>query len=50
MKVGLIECNDFGDERAVVWFANDFDMSAIVRMYCIESKMGLLRAWHGHKV
>ena len=24
-------------------------MSSVVRMYCIESKSGVIRAWQGHK-
>lgn len=48
--MGLIEGNVFGDDRGVVRFVNDFDMSAIVRMYCIEPKMGIVIAWQGHKV
>lgn len=48
MKV--IKGNLFEDERGVVRFVNDFDMSRVVRMYCIEPKMGVIRAWQGHKV
>ena len=45
----LIEGNVFVDERGVVRFVNDFEMTCVVRMYCIEPKLGLVRAWQGHK-
>jgi dTDP-4-dehydrorhamnose 3,5-epimerase-like enzyme len=48
--VGLIEGNVFGDNRGIVRFVNDFDMSAVVRMYCIEPNLGVVRAWQGHKL
>ena len=38
------------DERGTVRFVNDFDMSQVVRMYCIEPKLGVIRAWQGQKV
>ncbi|MCC5917070.1 MAG: WxcM-like domain-containing protein [Cryomorphaceae bacterium] len=47
MKV--IEGNLHSDERGVVRFVNDFDMTQVKRMYCIEPKMGVIRAWQGHK-
>ena len=50
IAVGLIEGNVHIDDRGVVRFVNDFDMSAVVRMYCIEPKMGVVRAWQGHKI
>ena len=37
------------DERGTVRFVNDFDMTQVVRMYCIEPKLGVIRAWQGHK-
>ena len=47
--MSLIEGNLQKDERGVVRFVNDFDMSEVVRMYCIEPKLGVIRAWQGHK-
>lgn len=47
--MGLIEGNLYRDERGVVRFVNDFDVSQVVRMYCIEPEMGVIRAWQGHK-
>ncbi|MCG9881030.1 MAG: hypothetical protein MH472_10575, partial [Bacteroidia bacterium] len=46
----LIEGNIHQDERGGVRFVNDFDMSDVVRMYCIEPKVGVVRAWQGHKI
>ena len=48
--MGLIEGNIHIDERGIVRFVNDFDMSKVARMYCIEPKMGVVRAWQGHKL
>jgi len=45
----LIEGNIFQDGRGILRFVNDFDMSSVVRMYCIEPNVGLIRAWQGHK-
>ncbi|MDP3929955.1 MAG: hypothetical protein Q8R57_13110 [Bacteroidota bacterium] len=47
--MGWIEGNIHQDERGGVRFVNDFDMSDVVRMYCIEPKLGVVRAWQGHK-
>jgi dTDP-4-dehydrorhamnose 3,5-epimerase-like enzyme len=46
----IINGNSFIDERGVVRYINNFDLSSIVRMYCIEPSLGVIRAWHGHKV
>jgi dTDP-4-dehydrorhamnose 3,5-epimerase-like enzyme len=48
--MNVIEGNLHWDERGVVRFVNDFDMSQVVRMYCIEPELGVIRAWQGHKV
>lgn len=47
MKV--IEGNLHSDNRGLVRFVNDFNMAKVARMYCIEPKMGVIRAWQGHK-
>ncbi|UJP64465.1 WxcM-like domain-containing protein [Mongoliitalea daihaiensis] len=47
--MSVIEGNLHRDERGVVRFVNDFDMSRVVRMYCIEPNLGVVRAWQGHK-
>lgn len=47
--MGLIEGNIHVDERGIVRFVNHFDMTNVLRMYCIEPKMGVVRAWQGHK-
>ena len=48
--MGLIEGNIHLDERGGLRLVNNFDMSDVVRMYCIEPKLGVVRAWQGHKV
>ena len=45
----LINGNTYTDSRGTVRFVNEFDMSRIVRMYCIEPKLGVVRAWQGHQ-
>lgn len=46
----LMSGNIFTDNRGILKFLNDFNMSSIVRMYSIEPKLGLIRAWQGHKL
>lgn len=37
------------DDRGVVTFCNNFDMSTIKRFYMLENHQeGFVRAWHGH--
>lgn len=39
------------DSRGTISFINDFDLSAVKRMYMIEhSDTSTVRAWQGHKV
>jgi hypothetical protein len=39
------------DQRGALYYNNDFDASAIKRMYVIEnSSTDFVRAWQGHKV
>jgi dTDP-4-dehydrorhamnose 3,5-epimerase-like enzyme len=45
----IINGNTHSDSRGAVRFVNDFDMTKVVRMYCIEPKLGVIRAWQGHK-
>jgi dTDP-4-dehydrorhamnose 3,5-epimerase-like enzyme len=45
----LIKGNTHSDERGIVKFVNNFEMKEVVRMYCIEPKLGVIRAWQGHK-
>lgn len=40
----------FSDYRGKLKSINDFNMCSIVRMYSIESKLGVVRAWQGHKL
>lgn len=46
----IIEGDMFRDERGMVSFVNDFDMSRVVRMYKIECCPGVIRAWQGHRI
>jgi len=45
----VIEGNIHMDDRGIVRFVNGFDMRRVLRMYCIEPKLGVVRAWQGHK-
>jgi len=45
----LIKGNSHTDSRGNVRFVNDFDMTHVKRMYCIEPKIGVIRAWQGHQ-
>ena len=46
----LIKGDSHSDYRGKVSFVNDFDMSRAVRMYSIQPKKNLIRAWQGHKI
>ena len=37
------------DPRGLLKFVNDFDMTTVVRMYCIEPKPRVIRACQGHR-
>jgi dTDP-4-dehydrorhamnose 3,5-epimerase len=50
MTPELIKGNTHIDSRGTVRFVNDFDMTKVVRMYCIEPELGTIRAWQGHKI
>lgn len=45
----IIYGNSYSDERGTLKFVNDFNMSSVVRMYNIEPRIGVVRAWQGHK-
>jgi len=48
-KPRLIRGGAHIDDRGVVTFCNDFDMSEIKRWYMLENyEQGYVRAWHGH--
>ena len=42
--------NVHADSRGTVRFVNEFDMTSIVRMYCITPQLNVVRAWQGHKI
>lgn len=38
------------DDRGRVYFANDFDLDAVRRLYIVENfSRGTVRAWHAHR-
>jgi len=45
----LFNGSSFTDERGTVRFVNSFDLKKVVRMYCIEPNLSIIRAWQGHK-
>jgi len=45
----LITGNSHSDSRGIIRFVNDFDMSQVVRMYCVKPDLGIIRAWQGHQ-
>jgi hypothetical protein len=51
MIPSLISGNCYRDQRGHLFYNNDFDLTAIKRMYAIEnSTIDLIRAWQGHKI
>jgi dTDP-4-dehydrorhamnose 3,5-epimerase len=46
----LIKGNRFVDNRGIIRFNNEFDMTAVKRMYLIEPTPYLIRAWQGHQI
>lgn len=50
-KLQLIKGNNHTDHRGTLCFINDFNMSAIKRMYTItHPSTSIVRAWQAHKV
>lgn len=45
----MLKGNTHTDHRGAITFYNAFDMSEVVRMYSIQPKVGVIRAWQGHK-
>jgi len=51
MSYKLIEGKNHSDTRGILTFNNDFDASAIKRMYTIQNNdINFVRAWQGHKI
>lgn len=51
MKPKLIIGNSHTDSRGSLYYNNDFDATAIKRIYSIENKsIDFVRAWQGHKI
>ncbi|MDP2067933.1 MAG: WxcM-like domain-containing protein [Lutibacter sp.] len=46
----IITGNSHTDARGTVFYNNDFDASAIKRIYVIENNGDFIRAWQGHKI
>lgn len=47
----LIKGDCHSDSRGILFYNNDFDMSAVKRIYVIENKSAaILRAWQGHQI
>lgn len=46
----IITGNNFTDDRGILKYVNDFNMTSVVRMYSIEPKLGAIRAWQGHNL
>jgi len=47
----LFKGNKFSDHRGMITFNNEFDVSAIKRIYTIEnSSLEFVRGWQGHKI
>lgn len=46
----IIEGGKYADERGNLFFNNNYDASAIKRIYCIENNsIDYIRGWAGHK-
>ena len=51
MDLKLVIGNRFADSRGVLAYNNDFDASAVKRIYFIENvDTNFVRAWQGHKI
>tara|TARA_B100000242_G_C42821950_1_gene381980 strand:+ start:88 stop:537 length:450 start_codon:yes stop_codon:yes gene_type:complete len=49
-KIDVLELNSSLDDRGIVSFSNDLDISSYKRFYFVENhKNNFVRAWHGHK-
>ncbi len=47
----LLEGERYEDERGIITYNNDFDASAVKRIYTIENKnTALIRGWQGHRI
>ena len=47
----IIKGENYNDSRGILFYNNDFDASAIKRLYVIDNqKTNFIRAWQGHKI
>lgn len=49
LKPKLFKGKMYADQRGIVSFVNDFKFPKVKRFYVVDSRLGLIRAWHGHK-
>jgi dTDP-4-dehydrorhamnose 3,5-epimerase len=47
-NVRILEGNRYRDYRGEMLFNNNFDLSPVKRMYIIQLKPNVIRAWQGH--
>lgn len=45
----VITGKSHSDSRGIIRFVNDFDMSQVVRMYCVKPDLSIIKAWQGHQ-
>lgn len=51
MKPKLVDGNFHSDQRGTLFYNNDFNATAIKRIYVIENKdTDFVRGWQGHKI
>jgi hypothetical protein len=46
----LIKGKRFVDDRGIIRFNNEFDMTAVKRMYLIEPTPNRIRTWQGNQI
>ena len=50
-QVTYFQANVVVDDRGMLQFCNDFDMSAVKRFYVVSNHQSqFVRAWHAHKI
>ncbi len=50
MEPQLISGSSYLDDRGVLTYNNNVDLSPVRRTYMITGHRGFIRAWHGHKI
>lgn len=50
-KIKVLSGGNFSDERGTLTFNNDFDMSAVKRVYTLQNTaIDFVRGWQGHTI